>query len=292
MKALRTIKNLFTACSATGRQRRAVLAPLHKEIARSPSTQAALVWVHEQNIKIVFDEACIARKVMGRYNRHGNARWIALSPHFHSCEPADCIDTLVHEIRHAWQDSHDVMLPYNLKFNMEHGMLQAFMWLCAEEADAHAHGMVAAAEAFGVAIEQPLGYQAAYIDWFTGRLAEYLDGFIAEWNDLIAGVEKKVNGNAAGMQAFLADCHMATQQPVDHTVLRALGQTMTGMNYQTDGDFNVFVRDRLIGQAIAGPIADRQADLAALDARMAALATLAANQNTPKRPLSHKRGYR
>ncbi len=289
MKALRTIKNLFNTCSANGRQRRAILAPLQGEIARSPSTQAALAWMHEQNIKVVFDEACIARKVMGRYNRHGDARWIALSPHFHACEPADRIDTLVHEIRHAWQDSHEMMLPYNLKFNMKHGMLQAFLWICAEEADAHAHGMVAAAEAFGATIEQPLGYQAAYIDWFTGRLPGYLDDFITEWRDLLAGVEKKVNGNAADMQAFLADCRMAKQGPVDQNTLRALGQTITGVNYQTNDDFSVFVQDRLIHQAMAGPIADRQADLAALDARIAAFGTLAANQNTKTAP-ARRRG--
>ncbi len=283
------LTHAFNACSYAALQRRKVLKPLRAAAAKSKTATAAFDWLSQQrNITIAFDESLADTKTIGRYNRDGKRRWITLSPKYKEHKVEEQLDTLVHEIRHAWQDSHDVMLPYNLKFNMQHGMLQAFLWLCAEEADAHAHGMVAAAEAFGATIEQPLGYQAAYIDWFTGRLPGYLEGFITEWDDLIAGVEKKVSGNAADMQAFLADCRMATQGPVDQTALRALGQTITGVNYQTNGDFSVFVQDRLIHQAMAGPIADRQADLAALDARIAAFGTLAANQNTKTEPAGRR----
>ena len=291
MKMPRTIKNLFNACSVSVLRRRAILSPLRAKAKQSPAATAAFAWLEAENIKVIIDDNCLKRKVMGRYNREGSKRWIALSPKFLDCDPVDCIDTLVHEIRHAWQDKHDLMLPYSLKFNMKHGMQQAFLWLCAEEADAHAHGLFAAGEAFGATIEQPLGYQAAYINWFTGRLDSYLDTFITEWTGLITDIEKRTAGDAAKMRDYLADCCEAEQEPLDQTVLRALGQPLIGANYQHDGDFSLWVQDVLIPKALAGPIAARQAEFIALDARMAAFTTLAANQNNQTAaPAPRRRG--
>lgn len=277
----RQLQKIFNACAPRALQRAVILSPLREGMAKSPAATAAFDWLAQENIRIVFDKKLAERKMMGRYNRHRDDRWIALSPKFRQGEVYERIDTLVHETRHAWQDKNDLMLPYHLKFNMKHGMLQAFLWLCVEEADAHAHGMMAAAEAFGATMPQALGYQSAYIDWFTGRLGVYLDSFIEEWKGLIGDIEARTGGDAAKMRTYLDDCREADQSPVDQTTLRALGQTLTGINYQHDADFSVWVRDVLIPKALAGPIAEKTAELAQLDARMAAFTTLAANQNAP-----------
>ena len=230
---------------------------------------------------------------MARYNRNAGKRWIALSPKFKQADMHERADTLVHEIRHAWQDRHDLMLPYSLKFNMRHGMRAAFIWLCAEEADAHAHGMMAAAEAFGAKVPSPLGYQAAYIDWFTAHLGTYLDTFIAEWDGFLADIETRTQGDAVKMRAYLDDCREAEQKPVGQAVLRALGRTLTGDNYQHDNDFSRWVQDVLIPRALAGPVAAKGVALAQLDARMAAFDALAAaNQNATPRKVAPAAGKR
>lgn len=91
------------------------------------------------------------------------------------------LGTLVHEIRHAWQDIHD-LLPHMRGNHMRYGRLEyALAQNALVEADAHAYGMTAVAEvtlgrAEAESLPQVLrleGMQAFFRDWFSSRAQSY-----------------------------------------------------------------------------------------------------------------------
>lgn len=93
------------------------------------------------------------------------------------------LGTLVHEIRHAWQDAHG-LLPHISSSQMRYGRLDyALAQNALVEADAHTYGMTAVAEVTlgkreAEALGQDLrleGMQGFFRDWFATRAQSYGD---------------------------------------------------------------------------------------------------------------------
>ena len=284
MKQGGTLYNFFNAHSNGALVRRDVLAPLRELAAQSPTATAALEWLEREKIDIVFDRKLVERKVMGRYNRKGDKRWISLSPKFMNEPPEDRLDTLVHEIRHAWQDANGVMLPYSFMFNMQYGLKQAFLFLCLEEADAHAHGLSAGLEAVGEKADA-LTKQVCYITWFNERMPVYLDLFIDQWTEFLAELKMLMADDPAKMKRFLDGSTDVGVHDIDVARLAKMGAAFGSENYMQDGKFHDYVIEKILPAAAVAYRVKQGDKIVELTAAMDDLCALApADLRAPKAP--------
>lgn len=167
----------------------------------SPAAMRALNWAALNDIRMtvgatpsgVLGSYCAAtrRIVLGAGLRRGAVGVSALG-------------TLVHEIRHAWQDAHG-LLPHLRAGDFQYGRLEYLLAqnaLC--EADAHAYGMAAAREAeHGAPCAAPV-MRDFFDDWFSSRAQRYGDLLRRQHALNLAASEYDVPHPATGIDPF---CH-------------------------------------------------------------------------------------
>ena len=166
---------------ATDMRDEAALEAVIAMTMQSPTGQRALNWAIANNIKVRLGGRDLA--VLGTYSPASGGVELNLGrePLTDRTHLLMAVDTLVHEIRHAWQDTHG-LLPYMRGENIHYGRLDyALMQNALCEADAHVYGMTAVAEielGGDVARTLPLslrleGMQAFFFDWFENRAQIY-----------------------------------------------------------------------------------------------------------------------
>lgn len=147
----------------------AMLENIFKAAQRSPVARAALAWANAHDIEFVIDRTT---DIGGYYSfqtgvvaiSHSDAQLSYLARF-------KAVDVLVHEIRHAWQDHHK-LLPYVQDYRAV-DLARMTIQQALYEADAYAHGKLAAAQCCRSSGDPRLYLQKYFFEWYTGFLTRW-----------------------------------------------------------------------------------------------------------------------
>ncbi len=144
-----------------------LLRQIMRQAKGSPVAQAALAWAKAHKIKFIIDYNTTAG---GYYTRQSGV--VAIS------RPAAegwrgryyAVEVLVHELRHAWQD-HQRLLPHVHDYHSA-DLARITIQQALYEADAYAHGKLAAAQCEGE-VGSPRNYLRYHFrNWYAGSMAD------------------------------------------------------------------------------------------------------------------------
>ncbi len=211
----------------------------------SPTAMRALHWAVLNDIKMTVGGT--QHGVLGCYNYL--SRRITMSEGLRNRIGADEVGTLVHEIRHAWQDSRG-LLPHLSTAHYRLSRLdyaQAQNALC--EADAAAFGKIATAE-LEMGARKVRSFEA------SGARLDAMQGFFFEWFHESSGAYGRNMREAhhSGISSSVADDGVPAVtgiNPYDRAQLVNLGRDFFGnRNYIAGIEHDVFVRRLLNPQNI------------------------------------------
>jgi hypothetical protein len=155
--------------------------------ARTPVGEAAFDFARKNGIRVLIEDLDFRGTVgdapaLGLYLAEKNS--VILSPAAAACDTTDekcqLLNTLVHEIRHAWQwQARGGLLPTSVT---DHPRCQ-LLHLCQIEADAAAHGHAAMCQAEGDRTPHITLLQDYYRAWFDQHLPLYVTQFIQDFGE-------------------------------------------------------------------------------------------------------------
>lgn len=211
----------------------------------SPTAMRSLHWAVLNNVKLTVGGT--QPGVLGCYNYL--SRRITMSEGLRNCIGAEEVGTLVHEIRHAWQDMRD-LLPH---LNTAHYRLNRLDYAQAQnalcEADAAAFGRIATAELH-------MGEEAAREFERNGQRQATMQGFFFEWFDDSSSaygrnMREAHNSSIASSVADTQFPPVTGINPYDRADVVNLGRDFFGnRNYLADIERDVFARRLLNPQNI------------------------------------------
>lgn len=211
----------------------------------SPTAQRALRWAALNDLKISF--ADLPDRVLGTYSYITGA--IALSSSCRDGMTNKGLATLVHEIRHAWQDQRG-LLPHTDGSHYRLGRLeylQAQLALC--EADAGAFGEVTESEL-------RIGRDKAFALADSADRLEAFQHYFKLWFHESSGLYGRVlrDHHAQSLAATASDAGLPTMtgiNPYDHAQRINLGRDFSGnRNYIAGMDQDYFVKFALAPQQL------------------------------------------
>lgn len=144
-----------------------LLRQIMRQAKASPVAQAALAWAKAHKIKFIVDYDTTAG---GYYTRQSGVVAISYAAAEGWRGRHYAVEVLVHEIRHAWQDHHR-LLPHIHNYQGA-DLARVTIQQALYEADAYAHGKLAAAQCEGE-VGSPLNYLRHHFrNWYAGSMAD------------------------------------------------------------------------------------------------------------------------
>ena len=193
----------------------------------SKTAQAALAWAQAHDIKFMIDFDTTAG---GYYTRQTGVVAISHAAAAGKHGMFYAVEVLTHEIRHAWQD-HYGLLPniYNYRgADLGRVTIQQALY----EADAYAHGKLAAAQCMGE-VGSPLNYLRYHFQsWYAGNFSDLYGVKQREYQGAMVGIQEcTVPNNRTELKgSFLAEAR-AGINPWRREDIEKLGKSFADVNY-------------------------------------------------------------
>lgn len=229
--------------------RRHVLRVLAR--GETPLAAGAARWLAGNDMPVRYGRRLAAEKLGGKYQRYNDTAEILLSRDFDGYAADMQVNILVHEIRHAWQDDEGLLSGLSVvPIIAREGLLPAFLMLCVEEADAHAHGVAAT----GLAKNDVYLLQTGFMNWFSDEMPAYLASFSARWEVFMQSVEDMCRARGQTLEEFWHSGALGPSAPPPvrfdrgEGILR-LGASFSGENYMQAGDFHRMLPQLLLPAA-------------------------------------------
>lgn len=223
------------------------LERVFKHAQKSPVARAALDWAHKHDIVFAID----AQAHAGGYYLNGTGI-VAVCRNSLLNGLDYAVGTLVHEIRHAWQD-HNGLLCHRTPAGMrEDNLASGIMRQALYEADAHAHGELARRECQGYDVPPVEILQQAFAQWFHQKTRYYFpvhrDHYAVAFG--IKGYKRHNYNTEIRENRPLRRAHGA--DPLQASYTEKIGRSFAGVHYLRGP-----LRDRLLRRYLSTEAAQR-----------------------------------
>ena len=219
-------------------QREVVFDLLRPLAGQSTEALKAFEWLRQKGGKVLF--AALPDGCSGYYDG-GKPPKIVLSDEYldlKKLQTAECLATLVHETRHAWQEANTKINYHETPsyFEMQYGKRHDLYAMCLREADAFAHDQWVEAELSGKALNRTIFMQEAFIDWFEAGYEQYAEHY-KECFDIL--IEMEINRLSYGKgwdtpegeayaQVMKRQAYREPSRTIGAEEIKALGEGFTG----------------------------------------------------------------
>lgn len=227
--------------------RQKVLARFRKLAEKSPVARAALDWAAQNNVQFINRLSCTGGRAAYLVGSGIIAlSWLDLANPF---TRSVMLNTLVHEIRHAWQDYMGLDVRLNPGEDISHDWRRGMMQTALLEADASAHGELAMLQVRDAQVASGACMERFFWKWFNDYGNLYGQGLVDEYREAIQSDSEDEN-DQSDRPAFGEHTRPGID-PFRHEEMMKLGRMFGGGNYMPRID-----RARLYKTALSGAFAN------------------------------------